>query len=80
MQRGFLTLLSGRRHHVLLQAADVRAGAAGHEVAEVLGDLAVACGVDPADAWMVGDGQYDVEAGRAAELRKVQASISENCR
>jgi len=30
--------------------------------------------VEPADAWMVGDGQYDVEAGRAAEIRTVWVS------
>jgi HAD superfamily hydrolase (TIGR01509 family) len=39
--------------------------------------LRLACdrlGVDPADAWMVGDGQYDVEAGRAAEMRTVWIS------
>jgi phosphoglycolate phosphatase-like HAD superfamily hydrolase len=30
--------------------------------------------VDRADAWMVGDGQYDVEAGRAAEVRTVWIS------
>ena len=39
--------------------------------------LRLACerlGVDPADAWMVGDGQYDVEAGRAAEIRTVWVS------
>jgi HAD superfamily hydrolase (TIGR01509 family) len=39
--------------------------------------LRLACerlGVDPADAWMVGDGQYDVEAGRAAEIRTVWIS------
>ena len=31
-------------------------------------------GVDPADAWMVGDGQYDVEAGLAAGVRTVWVS------
>jgi HAD superfamily hydrolase (TIGR01509 family) len=39
--------------------------------------LRLACeqlGVDPADAWMVGDGQYDVEAGRAAGIRTVWIS------
>ncbi|MDQ3441431.1 MAG: HAD family hydrolase [Planctomycetota bacterium] len=39
--------------------------------------LRLACerlGVEPADAWMVGDGQYDVEAGRAAEVRTVWVS------
>ena len=39
--------------------------------------LRLACerlGVEPADAWMVGDGQYDVEAGRAAEVRTVWIS------
>jgi HAD superfamily hydrolase (TIGR01509 family) len=39
--------------------------------------LRLACerlGVDPADAWMVGDGQYDVEAGRSAEMRTVWIS------
>jgi HAD superfamily hydrolase (TIGR01549 family) len=39
--------------------------------------LGLACerlGVEPADAWMVGDGQYDVEAGRAAEVRTVWVS------
>jgi HAD superfamily hydrolase (TIGR01509 family) len=39
--------------------------------------LRLACdrlGVAPADAWMVGDGQYDVEAGRAAEVRTVWIS------
>jgi phosphoglycolate phosphatase len=30
--------------------------------------------VEPAHAWMVGDGQYDVEAGRAAEIRTVWVS------
>ena len=30
--------------------------------------------VAPADAWMIGDGQYDVEAGRAAEIRTVWLS------
>ena len=41
------------------------------------GPLRLACarlGVAPADAWMVGDGQYDVEAGRAAEVRTVWIS------
>ena len=39
--------------------------------------LLLACerlGVAPGDAWMVGDGQYDVEAGRAAEVRTVWVS------
>ncbi|MGB7160023.1 MAG: HAD family hydrolase [Tepidisphaeraceae bacterium] len=39
--------------------------------------LLIACerlGIDRADAWMVGDGQYDVEAGRAAEIRTVWIS------
>jgi HAD superfamily hydrolase (TIGR01549 family) len=39
--------------------------------------LRLACerlGVAPGDAWMVGDGQYDVEAGRAAEVRTVWIS------
>ena len=39
--------------------------------------LLLACerlGVTPADAWMVGDGQYDIEAGRAAEVRTVWMS------
>ena len=39
--------------------------------------LVLACewlGVAPGDAWMVGDGQYDVEAGRAAEVRTVWVS------
>jgi HAD superfamily hydrolase (TIGR01509 family) len=39
--------------------------------------LLLACerlGVAPGDAWMVGDGQYDVEAGRAAEMRTVWVS------
>jgi HAD superfamily hydrolase (TIGR01509 family) len=31
-------------------------------------------GVAPGDAWMVGDGQYDVEAGRAAGVRTVWVS------
>jgi HAD superfamily hydrolase (TIGR01509 family) len=31
-------------------------------------------GVDEADAWMVGDGQYDVEAGLAAGVRPVWVS------
>ena len=31
-------------------------------------------GVPPADAWMVGDGQYDVEAGAAAGIRTVWVS------
>jgi HAD superfamily hydrolase (TIGR01549 family) len=39
--------------------------------------LRLACerlGVDAGDAWMVGDGQYDVEAGKAAEVRTVWIS------
>jgi FMN phosphatase YigB (HAD superfamily) len=39
--------------------------------------LRLACerlGIDPADAWMVGDGQYDVEAGQSAEMRTVWIS------
>ena len=39
--------------------------------------LLVACerlGVSPGDAWMVGDGQYDVEAGAAAGIRSVWVS------
>ena len=39
--------------------------------------LLLACerlGVERGDAWMVGDGQYDVEAGRAAEIRTVWIS------
>ena len=39
--------------------------------------LRLACrklGVEPADAWMVGDGQYDVEAGLAAGVRTVWVS------
>src|SRR4051812_42892119 len=34
--------------------------------------LLIACerlGVEPADAWMVGDGSYDVQAGNAAGIR-----------
>ncbi|CAM5574116.1 hypothetical protein SMICM304S_11676 [Streptomyces microflavus] len=42
--------LLGRLHHVLLQAADVGARTPGHEVAEVLGQLPVFLGGDPADA------------------------------
>ncbi|MFI5377905.1 MAG: HAD family hydrolase, partial [Tepidisphaerales bacterium] len=30
--------------------------------------------VDPADAWMVGDGRFDVEAGLAAGARTVWVS------
>ncbi|CAM5696230.1 hypothetical protein SBADM41S_10954 [Streptomyces badius] len=41
--------LLGRLHHVLLQAADVGAGAPGHEVAEVLGQIPVFLRSDPAD-------------------------------
>src|SRR5688500_19878612 len=36
--------------------------------------LLIACqalGIDPSGAWMVGDGQYDVEAGLAAGCRNV---------
>ncbi|MFI5379825.1 MAG: HAD family hydrolase, partial [Tepidisphaerales bacterium] len=33
-----------------------------------------ALGVDPADAWMVGDGRFDVEAGLAAGARTVWVS------
>jgi HAD superfamily hydrolase (TIGR01549 family) len=39
--------------------------------------LRLACerlGIEPGDTWMVGDGQYDVEAGRAAEIRTVWIS------
>ncbi|HEV2295898.1 MAG TPA: HAD family hydrolase [Tepidisphaeraceae bacterium] len=39
--------------------------------------LLLACerlGVEHFDAWMVGDGQYDVESGRAAEVRTVWIS------
>jgi len=39
--------------------------------------LLLACrklGVEPDDAWMVGDGQYDVEAGLAAGVRTVWVS------
>ena len=39
--------------------------------------LRLACerlGVAPAEAWMVGDGQYDVEAGAAAGVRTVWVS------
>ena len=39
--------------------------------------LRLACrklGVEPGDAWMVGDGQYDVEAGLAAGIRTVWVS------
>ena len=42
--------LLGRVRHLLLQAAQVRAGAPGHEVAELLGQFAVLLGGDPADA------------------------------
>ena len=35
-------------------------------------------GVAPADAWMVGDGQYDVEAGLAAGIRTVWVSHGGN--
>lgn len=34
-------------------------------------------GVKPGDAWMVGDGQYDVEAGLAAGVRTVWVSHSQ---
>jgi HAD superfamily hydrolase (TIGR01549 family) len=39
--------------------------------------LLLACdrlGVRPGDAWMVGDGQYDIEAGHAADIRTVWVS------
>ena len=39
--------------------------------------LLLACerlGVAPRDAWMVGDGQYDIEAGAAADIRTVWVS------
>jgi phosphoglycolate phosphatase len=39
--------------------------------------LRLACrklGVAPSEAWMVGDGQYDVEAGAAADVRTVWLS------
>ena len=42
--------LGGGALHLLGQAGHEPAGLTGHEVAEVLGDLAVARGVDPADA------------------------------
>ncbi len=44
-----LHVLGGDRH-LLLEAADVGAGAAAHEVAELLGEVAVVLGGDPADA------------------------------
>ena len=39
--------------------------------------LELACerlGIDPSAAWMVGDGQYDIEAGAAASVRSVWIS------
>ncbi len=42
--------LLGRVRHPLLQAADVRPRAAGHEVAELVGQFAVLLGRDPPDA------------------------------
>ncbi len=48
--RPFVLHLVGRLHHLLLQTAEVGAGAAGHEVAELLGQLLVVLGGDPADA------------------------------
>ena len=48
---GPLVLLSSRgRGHLTFQPADVRGRRAGHEVAEVLDDLAVLLGADPPDA------------------------------
>jgi FMN phosphatase YigB (HAD superfamily) len=40
--------------------------------------LRLACqrlGIAEAEAWMVGDGQYDVEAGNAAGIRTVWVSL-----
>ncbi len=58
----------GRPHHVLLQAADVGARTAGHEVAEVLGQLAVLLGGDPSDTGGRALADVSQEAGPARAL------------
>ncbi len=76
-----LHVLGGGRH-LLFEAAQVRAGAAGHELAELLGEVLVVLGGDPADAGggalvdvaeqagPSGAGRVPEDAGRAGAHRE----------
>jgi phosphoglycolate phosphatase-like HAD superfamily hydrolase len=67
-----LTVLG--RHRLSLDALVTREDAAPKPDPRPVWLACERLGVSPRDAWMVGDGQYDVEAGAAAAVRTVWVS------